>query len=159
MRFLGIPSGSVKINPKYVGHILGIGSEKTGYDSGSLHDISLEELTNLPRLLYDPEVIFRSNTHPNESILLCKEIQGRINPVQAALRINIGSTVLGTSFVLSFYEKNTNPIPFFRDLFNNGFCLYIKDLKKFEAGVRDRTTGPIPIGAVTCTASSKSTFS
>ncbi len=163
LRFLGIPSGTIKISPKYVGHIIGISSDKTGYNSGSLHNISLAELSNLPRILNNPDAVFRSNTHPNESIILCKKIQERKYPVLVALKINISSALSSSNVVLSFYEKDSNSNQFFSDLLSFGFCLYVRDwefmekfTKKTEAGVRDRTPGPIPAGAVTCTASSNS---
>ncbi len=156
-RFLGIPSGTVELIPRNIPHMVGFGQEKTTAAYRNMHDLNLPELLSLPIMLSDPDMIFRSNTKPNSSIIACKEIEGRNNPIVIAMKIDIKSVLDGGAIVVSGYEKDNSPNEFFTRLYDNGFCIYDGENKgyfediKLGTGVRDRLPGPIPASAVTCT--------
>ena len=156
-RVLGIPSGKIELLPNNIPHMIGFGQEKTTASYRNMHDLNIEEMLSIPYMLSDPDMIFRSNTRPNSSIIACKEVAGRNNPIVIAMKVDIKSVLDGGAIVVSGYEKDNSPKEFFTRLYDNGFCIYdgknkgyFEDIK-VGTGVRDHHLGPIPKRAVTCT--------
>ena len=159
LRVLGIPSGKIEIRPTNIPHMIGFGQEKTEAKYKNMHDLTLQEMLEIPNMLSNPDMIFRSNTKPNSSIIVCKEIVCRENPVVLAMRINIKNTLDAGSIIVSGYEKDNSPKSFFSNLYANGYCIYdgnrstyFGNIKKENRDGSERSPmGPIPIRAVTCT--------
>ena len=157
IRILGVPSGIVSLVPSNIPHMIGFGQKKTEAEYRNMHDLTLPEMLEIPNMIADPDMVFRSNTKPNSSILVCHEVKRRGNPVVLAMKMHIRSTLDAGGIVVSGYEKDNSPREFFRDLYGYGYCIYdaqrseyFKEIK-LGSGAKDHPPGPIPAGAVTCT--------
>ena len=135
-RFLGIPSGTVELIPRNIPHMVGFGQEKTTAAYKNMHDLNLSELLSLPVMLSEPDMIFRSNTRPNSSIIACKEVSGRNNPIVIAMKVDIKSVLDGGAIVVSGYEKDNSPKEFFTRLYDNGFCIYDGENKGYFEDIK-----------------------
>ncbi len=157
LRSCGIPSGTISLVPTSIPHMIGFGQEKTTASYKNMHDLSLEEMLAIPNMITDPDMIFRSNTLPNSSLILCRELETRSNPVVIAMKIELKDTLSSAAIVVSGYEKDRKSREFFSDLYSNGYCIYDGEQSEFfndikiGSGVRDHLPGPIPASAVTCT--------
>ncbi len=158
LRMLGIPSGEIFLLPTNIPHMIGFGQEKTNVCYKNMHNLNLEEMLTIPNIVSDPDMIFRSNTHPNSSIILCKELENRGCPIILAMKISLQDNLNSAGIIVSGYEKDNSPIRFFSNLYRYGYCIYDSEESEFfekiktGAGARDRSVGPIPTGAVACTA-------
>lgn len=160
LRLLGIPSGSIELLPNNVPHMIGFGQEKAEAQYRNMHDLTLQEMLEIPNMISDPDMIFRSNTKPNNSIIVCREVQRRENPVVLAMKINIRNDIDAGSIVVSGYEKNNSPERFFSGLYEHGYCIYDGERSRYFEEIKARIMGgserslpgPIPASAVTCTA-------
>ncbi len=157
LRSLGIPSGTVELVPNNIPHMIGFGQEKTTASYKNMHNLTLQELLEIPNMISDPDMVFRSNSSPNSSIIVCKEVERRGNPIVLAMKIQIQSTLDAGGIIVSGYEKDSSPKEFFSNLYEYGYCIYDREQSEFfnsiklGTGVRDRLPGPIPASAVTCT--------
>ena len=159
LRVLGIPSGRIELRPTNIPHMIGFGQEKTDAEYRNMHDLTLQEMLEIPNMLSNPDMIFRSNTKPNSSIIVCREVQLRENPIVLAMKINIRSSIDAGSIIVSGYEKDNSPKAFFSNLYANGYCIYDGKRSNYFEGIKKETRdgserspmGPIPIRAVTCT--------
>lgn len=160
LRTIGIPAGTVTLLPNNIPHMIGFGQEKTNSNYRNMHNLNLEEMLAIPNMLSNPDMIFRSNTQPNTSIILCKEIQNREKPVILAMKIAIKDTLNSAGIVVSGYEKDKSPDSFFSNLYSNGYCVYDSEESeyfndiKFRIGARGCSASPMPAGAVASTAPS-----
>ena len=138
LRCIGIPSGTVSIRNSALPHMLGIG--KTNNEQ-NLHDVGESEIRRLPDFFYNPHAIFRSNTDPNRSILVCKNIITRQNPFLIAARVSV-KDMYSTNIVLSGYEKDNNPKEFFGRLYEYGYCLYTEGNDDFFSSIAKKKGNP-----------------
>ncbi len=158
LRAVGISAGEVKLLPNNIPHMIGYGQEKTTVNYKNMHDLNIEEMLAIPSIISNPDMIFRSNTQPNNSIILCKELKNRGNPIILAMKIKLLNSLISSGIIVSGYEKDNSPKNFFSNLYRNGYCIYDSEESeyfngiKFGAGARDHKVGPIPTYAVACTA-------
>ena len=153
---VGVPSGKVDLIPSNIPHMIGQGQQKTEVAYRNIHNLSLEEMLAIPHMIADPDMIFRSNTMPDSSVILCKEIDTRESPVVIAMKIDIRSGIEAAGIVVSGYEKDHSPSSFFEDLYKHGYCIYDGEKNgyfqkiKSGSGAGDRLPGPIPASAAAC---------
>ncbi len=169
-RMLGIPSGQIQLRTVNIPHMIGFGENKISVHYRNQHDLTLQEMLEIPNMLSDPDVVFRSNTQPNSSLIVCKEVERRDSPVVLAMKITFIDNLTSVSVVLSGYEKDNNPAVFFSNLYKYGFCVYDAERSKYFESIKDETElsvqkknksqereylhlGPIPRRPVTCTGS------
>lgn len=125
-RNVGIEKGEMFLKTQSIGHIIGVQqSFSTSYKNN--HDIAWNELLTLPFSLYSPCAVFRSNSSPNNNLIVCFELyrRGSNRPFISSCDFTFhSSTHTSTLTFTSIYEKTTNPDLFFERLYRYGFCLY-----------------------------------
>ena len=131
LRSIGIPAGKVELVPSNIPHMIGRNQEKTDVEFKNMHDLTLQELMEIPSMISNPDMIFRSNTMPNSSIIVCKEVESRGNPVVLAMRVNIKDTLDSGGIIVGGYEKDNSPKEFFTNLYSYGYCLYDSEQSEY----------------------------
>lgn len=142
IRSLGLPSGSISLLPNNIPHMIGFGQEKVKSDQIHMHNLSLQEMLEIPNMLSDPDMIFRSNTKPNSSIIICREIEGRSNPVILAMKVEIQDSLSSKGIIVSGYEKDNSPKEFFSALYANGYCVYDGQRSDYFGHIKANTAAP-----------------
>ena len=142
IRSIGIPSGQISLLPNNIPHMIGFGQEKVKSDQIHMHNLSLQEMLEIPNMLSDPDMIFRSNTKPNSSIIICREIEGRSNPVILAMKVEIQDSLSSKGIIVSGYEKDNSPKEFFSALYANGYCVYDGQRSDYFGHIKANTAAP-----------------
>lgn len=136
LRVCGIREGLIILKEQSIDHILGMVSSKDAHENS--HDIRFGELYTFPYYFANPDAVFRSNSDPNGSIIVVKELKNgepniarfendgkkRSNPIMIATRFDIKGKE-DTGLVVTAFEKSSRPDDFFLDLFRYGFCRYV----------------------------------
>ena len=146
LRALGMNAGRIWLPFGAIAHIAKGGKREFFAESQNEHDLDLKELQILPQILADPDIIFRSNSIPNNALLVCaSDIKRRFgtekerdNPIQIALNMVNNSEIIINMNIRSVYEKNTNTDLFYSDLIKYDFCLY-NGYSLFIVGDRRKT--------------------
>lgn len=131
LRSIGIPAGEIELVPSNIPHMIGRNQEKTEAKFKNMHNLTLQELMEIPSMISDPDMIFRSNTKPNSAIIVCKEVEARGNPIILAMKIHIKDTLDSGGIIVSGYEKDNSPKEFFSNLYSYGYCLYDSEQSEY----------------------------
>ena len=141
LRGIGVPSGDAVFVNRNLLHMLGI---RRANNSQNLHDLIGSEISRLPDIICNPDAIFRSNTRPNESILICVSVLNeRHNPTIFAAELSYKDKRYVVS-IASGYEKSTKPETFFYQLYDKGYCLYTSETDEYFTKFKELTGAITP---------------
>lgn len=137
LRMCGLPNGVVRLKTTNIDHMLGFSYKSDVHENK--HDLRFGELCTFPAYFADPDAVFRSNSDPDNGLIIIKELKAgepndlmfdndikkRENPLIIAARIKpLGESSFG--LVVTAYEKTGDVDGFFEDLIRFGFCKYVK---------------------------------